>query len=98
MPYWLWCPSFQSMWMPLDLEMAICSGSVARGMSVVKTLDVAHSGNAAHGGHQFFELLFVAHVDGHFHHAAALIAGGFRFQAANVRVFVGEHGGELGQH
>ena len=35
------------MWMPFDLEMAICSGSVENGILFEQTLDVAHAGNAA---------------------------------------------------
>src|ERR1035437_7455603 len=78
--------------------MAMCSGSVDRGISVEEPLDVAHAGDAAHGGYQLFELFLVAHVDGHFDDAAIVIGRALGFQAADVGVLVGEHAGELIEH
>src|SRR5260370_274533 len=78
--------------------MAMCSGSVDTDISVEEPLDVAHAGDAAHGGYEFFELFFVAHIDGHFHDAAIVIGGALGFQAADVGVLVGQHAGELIEH
>src|ERR1035437_4579562 len=84
--------------MPFDLEMAMCSGSVDRGISVEQPLDVAYARNAAHGGQQLFELFLVAHVDGHFDDTAIVIGLGLGFEAADVGILAGEHAGELIEH
>src|ERR1035437_7307218 len=91
-------PSFQSILIPFDLEMAMCSGSVDRGISVEEPLDVAYARNAAHGGYQLLALLLVAHVDRHFDHAAIVIGRASGFEAADVGVLGGEHAGELIEH
>src|ERR1017187_344778 len=98
MPYSLVCRSFQSILMPFDFEMAMCSGSVTLVMSVLQALHVAHAGEAAHGAHQLLQVLFIAHVHGHLHQRASHLRLGFGFQAANVRVLIGEHGRDLVQH
>src|SRR6202162_1767752 len=110
MPYSLWWPSFQSILMPFDFEMAMCSGSVwgsmtsAAGASIIAAASmqqpfyVAHAGDAAHGGHQLFELLLVAHVHGHFHQRAIVIEVGLGFEAADIGAFVEERGSKLVQH
>src|ERR1035441_19294 len=59
--------------MPFDLEMAMCSGSVDRGISVEEPLDVAYARDAAHGGYQLFELFLVPYVDRHLDDAAIVI-------------------------
>src|SRR5260370_2169517 len=78
--------------------MAMCSGSVDTDISVEESLDVAYARDAAHGGYQFFELCFVAHIDGHFHDAAIVIGGALGFQAADVGVLVGQDARELIEH
>src|ERR1035441_2184538 len=78
--------------------MAMCSGSVEKGISVEEPLDVAHARNAPHGGYQLFELLLVAHVHGHFNHAAIVIGRTLGLEAADVGVLGGQHAGELIEH
>ena len=86
-PYSLRWPSFQSILMPFDLEMAMCSGSVAMSScSVEQALHVAHAGDAAHGRHQLLELLLVAHVHRHLDHARR--RGPARVLASRLRMFV----------
>src|ERR1035438_5821430 len=84
--------------MPFDLAMAMCSGSVDRGISVEEPLDIAYARDAAHGGYQLFELFLVAHVDRHLDDAAIVIGRALGFEAADVGVFGGEHAGQLIEH
>src|ERR1039458_6679822 len=84
--------------MPFDLEMAMCSGSVDRGISVEEPLDVAYARDAAHGGYQLFELFLVPYVDRHLDDAAVVIGLAPGFEGADVGVFGGEHAGQLIEH
>ena len=43
-------------------------------------------------------MFFVAHVDGHLDQRAVRLGFRLRFEAADVGVFIGEHGSELGKH